>query len=202
VRAVGLDKDPGLFAYTPFWQQAPLEMSLVIRTQQSPEALASAVRAEIWHVDSDVPVPEIASMRQIVSAAVSTRRFQLALIAGFAMAALLLAGLGIFGVVSYAIEQRRNEIGIRMALGATARDIGRLVLGQGLRPVVIGLAAGVVLSLWVARAIRSLLFGVVATDPTTFVAVPLLLLVVAVSACALPALRAIRIDPMGTLRGE
>jgi putative ABC transport system permease protein len=202
VRGVSLEMAPGLVAYVPYWQRPQPTASLVVRTLQEPDALVQALRREIWRVDPDVPVPKVSRMTEIVSASTAARRFQLLLIGGFAAAALLLAAIGIFGTVSYAVTQRRGEIGVRLALGATRYDVHRLVVGQGLRPVISGLTFGALASAVTARAMQGLLFGVKPTDVPTFVTVPLVLLAVALVACAWPALRASHIDPLVMLRTD
>ena len=141
-------------------------------------------------------------MSQIVSHSLDARRFPMFLAMSFALSSLLLASLGIFGVVGYSIEQRRQELGIRMALGAERQDLLRMVLRQGMAPVMVGLAAGVVTSIFAGRLIRSLLFGVSANDPLTLAAVTFVVAAVALVACYVPARRAMRADPMVALRYE
>ena len=141
-------------------------------------------------------------MREIVSASVAQRRFQLTLVMLFAGIGLVLACLGIYGVVSYSVEQRRGEMGIRMALGATASNLQTMVLRQGLMPVVIGLAAGIAAALALGRILRGLLFGVSLADPLTLGGVAMVLLAVSALACYLPAIRATRTDPLIALRCE
>jgi putative ABC transport system permease protein len=202
VRILGLDQKPGFTVYVPFWQAPSYNMSLALRTALPPQALAGAVRREIHAVDPNLPVPSIRTMGEVAASSTAQRRFQMQLVGAFALAALVLASLGVFGVVSYSVAQRRGEIGVRMALGATGGDLWRSVLGQGLRPVAIGLVIGLVASLAAARAIESLLFGVGAVDPLTLTAVPSVLLLFAGAACVVPAIRASRVDPMVTLRAE
>ena len=128
---------PPLMVYMPYWARLESGASLAIRTAQEPAAAASAVRNAIWSVDSDLPVPEMKTMQRIISDSVSERRFQTTLLAAFALAALSLALVGIYGVISYSVNRRRNEIAIRMALGARPAQVNRMVLGQGMRPVVV-----------------------------------------------------------------
>jgi len=177
-------------------------MSLIVRTSMDPSAVAGAVRAEIRRLDPEMPVPQFRSMDEIVSASVAQRRFQLTLVLLFAAIALGLASLGIYGVVSYSVAQRRGELGIRMALGATGPDLRALVLRQGLAPVVIGLAAGLAGALALGRVLSGLLFGISSTDPLTVAVVAAVLLAVGAAACYLPALRATRSDPLVALRYE
>jgi len=141
-------------------------------------------------------------MEHVLSDSVSQRRFQMTLVLSFAAAALLLASLGIYGVVSYSVARRTNEMGIRMALGARSADLHRLVVIQGLKPVLLGLAAGVAAAFALGRVLRSLLFEVSTADPVTIIAVVLLLASVALLACIIPAVRATRVDPMVALRWE
>ena len=202
VRASGLQKAPTLTMYFPYWQKDERDMSLALRTATDPASLSGAVRAEIRKLDSDLPIPEFRTMRQIVSASVAQRRFQLTLVVLFAGIALVLASLGIYGVVSYSVEQRRGEMGIRMALGATAPGLRSLVLRQGLAPVLAGLAGGVAGAVAVGRMLQGLLFGVRATDPVTLAGVALVLFAVAAAACYVPARRVTRGDPLSALRYE
>ena len=202
VRGNGLQKPPGLTVYIPYWQRDRPQMALVIRTATEPGAVSSAVRAEIQKLDRELPLPQFRTMQQIVSQSVAHRRFQLSLVLLFGAAAMLLASIGIYGVVSYSVTQRRNEMGIRMALGATGSDIRRLVVGQGLIPVLAGLVAGLFSALALGRIVSGLLFGVAATDPTTLACVTAVLLGVATAACYIPALRATRVDPLVALRYE
>jgi len=167
-----------------------------------PRSVATAVRAEIWKIDPEVPVPAMRTMDQLVSDSVGQRRFQMLLLTSFAAGALLLASLGIYGVVSYSVSRRRNEIGIRVALGARSGDVYRLVLRQGLAPIAIGLFAGIAVALAAGRILSSLLFQVSPSDPLTIAIVALLLGAVAVIACSVPAMRAMRVEPMKALRYE
>jgi predicted permease len=199
---VSLHQDPVLTVYLPYWDRARSNASVVVRTAMDPRAIAAAVRAEIWKIDPEVPVPAMRTMGQLVSDSVGQQRFQMLLLASFAGGALLLASLGIYGVVSYSVSRRRNEIGIRMALGARGADVYRMVLRQGLAPVVLGLFAGVAVALAVGRILSSLLFQVSPTDPLTIGIVTLLLGAVAVVACSVPAVRAMRVEPMNALRYE
>ena len=200
VRGNGLQKAPGLTVYIPYWMRDRPQMALVIRTSMDASAIGSAVRAEIRKLDRELPVPQFRTMQQIVSQAVAQRRFQLVLALLFAGAALLLAGIGIYGVVSYSVTQRRNEMGIRMALGATEKNIRRMVVWQGLMPVFSGLAAGLLGAFAFGRIISSLLFGVAPSDPVTFTSISAVLLAVSAAACYIPALRATRVGPLVALR--
>jgi putative ABC transport system permease protein len=177
-------------------------MSLVVRAAVAPSALASAVRGTIQSVDSGVPIRHLRPMSEIVSESVGVRRFQRGLASLFAIFALLLAALGTYGVVGYSVARRRQELGIRMALGAQGSDLRNLVLLQGMSPVVAGWAAGVIAALAAGGLIRGLLFGVTAQDPLTIASVTLVVLVTAALACYVPARRAMKVDPMVALRYE
>ena len=200
VRGVSLTKTPSLTVYLPYWQRNYGPVSLVVRTTAAPLAASSAIRTAIRAVDPELPVPAFRTMDEIVAESVANRRFQLTLVLLFGLTALLLAGLGIYGVVSYSVAQRTNELGIRMALGAPLSGIRSLVLRQSLPPVALGLAAGVLSSLALGRLLNSLLFGVGAGDPLTIAAVAVLLIVVAIAAAYIPARRATRVDPITALR--
>ncbi len=202
VHAGSLQKQPNPTVYIPYWQRERSLVSLIVRTSMDPASVASAVRAGIRRLDPEIPVPQFESMGEIVSASVAQRRFQLTLVLLFAAIALALASLGIYGVVSYSVAQRRGEMGIRMALGATGGDLRSLVLRQGLSPVVAGLAAGLVAAIAVGRVLSGLLFGVSVADPLTMSVVAAVLLAVAAAACYVPALRATRSDPLTALRYE
>ena len=205
IRTVAMDKSPVMMVYCPPWlgvRIMPSSASIVVRTRMDPGAAASAVRDAIHGVDAGVPITVLRPMTAMVSKSVDTRRFQMLLATLFAVCALFLASLGIFGVVAYSVEQRRHELGIRLALGAQLTDLRSMVLRQGMVPVVLGLAAGVFASLWFGRLVAALLFGVRAFDPLTFSCVALVIVVVALGACYIPARRAMRVDPMIALRYE
>jgi ABC-type antimicrobial peptide transport system permease subunit len=202
VSAGSLQKQPNPTVYVPYWQRGQRQWSLTVRTPMDPTSIAGAMRAEIRRLDPELPLPRFRSMDEIVSASVAQRRFQLTLVLLFAAIALGLASLGIYGVVSYSVAQRRGELGIRMALGATGSDLRGLVLRQGLAPVVIGLAAGLAGALALGRVLSGLLFGVSSTDPLTMSVVAAVLLSVGAAACYVPALRATQSDPLVALRYE
>src|SRR5262249_24238576 len=156
-----------------------------------PRAAAAAVRTVLRSEDAQLPIPAIRTMSDVVDVSVAQRRFQMMLMLAFAASALLVAGLGIYGVVSYAVARRRSEIGIRMALGAQPTQVLALILRQGMAPVVVGLTGGVAAALLLGGLIRSLLFGIEPTDPLTIAGVAAVLLVVAAAACVIPARRAV-----------
>jgi len=203
VRGVGLDKTPSLTLYVPYWQWNTWGgPALAVRTAFDPLAVSGALRSAIRHLDSELPVPEFRTMDQIVDASLAQRRFQMNLTLVFAIAALVLASLGIYGVVSYSVAQRTNEMGIRMALGARSLDISRMVLRQAMAPVALGLGAGLIASLAAGRLLAGLLYGVTRTDTVTIASVVLTLGAVAVLASFIPARRATRVDPVTALRYE
>jgi putative ABC transport system permease protein len=171
-----------------------------VRTVIDPNGAASAVREAINKIDSNVPITALRPMTEVISKSVDTRRFQMLLALLFAACALFLASLGIFGVVAYSVEQRRHELGIRMALGAQVENLRAMILRQGMAPVALGLLAGVAVSLFLGRLIAGLLFGVHAFDLLTFGSVAAVVIIVALAACYIPARRAMRVDPMAALR--
>ncbi|MFL6520472.1 MAG: ABC transporter permease [Chthoniobacterales bacterium] len=191
-----LDAESGAQIYVPHAQDPGWNfMGIVVRTAGDPAAFATTVRREVQALDKDQPVYSVRTMDEVVANSLGTRRVSMQLFAVFAGAALLLAAVGIYGVVAYSVTQRTQEIGIRMALGAQKSDVLGLVIRQGMTLAVIGVVVGLVGAFALTRLIASLLFGVAATDPLTFVAIPLLLLFVALVACYLPARRAARLDP-------
>jgi ABC-type antimicrobial peptide transport system permease subunit len=174
--------------------------NLIVRADGDATALASAVRAAVQAIDPSLPVSRIRTLDDVIGASLAQRRFNMSLLLVFAGIALVLAIAGIYGTVAYAVAQRTQEIGIRVALGATAREILRLVLLDALKPVAGGLVLGIVAALALTRALERMVYGVSTTDAVTFVSLPLLLALVAMIASWLPALRATRVDPMVALR--
>jgi putative ABC transport system permease protein len=202
VRGVSLNKNPSATVYLPYWQRNFNQASLAVKTAMDPLAASSAIRKAIREVDPELPVPAFRTMDEIVAESVAQRRFQMTLVLLFAVMALLLASLGIYGVVSYSVAQRTNEMGIRVALGASRAGIRSLVLRQSLPPVMLGLGAGVVASLALSRVLSSLLFGIGPGDPVTILGVITLLSAVAIVAAYIPARRATQVDPITALRYE
>jgi putative ABC transport system permease protein len=178
----------------------PSSMWLVVRTGGDPAAMAPSVRAVIRQVEPQAAIARVQTMDQIVSGSVAARRFTTVLIAAFATVALLLAGLGIYGLIAYSVSQRVFEIGLRLALGATPTSVARQILGEGLRTAMIGGAVGVVVALGTARFLRSMFVDVSVTDPVTVAGVTALLMLVATAASWLPARRASAVDPLEAMR--
>ena len=202
VREWGLDQPARPTAYYSAPQQGPLGAYLVVRTRQRPEALLASLQAELRAVDRDLPLFDVAPLEAVVDSSVSQRRFSMLLLLIFAGVAVVLASLGIYGVIAYTVTQCTRELGIRMALGASQADILALMVGQGLRMTLVGVGIGLALSLGLGRLLSTLLYGIQAHDPLTFVAVAALLVGVALVASWLPARRAARVDPAVTLRAE
>jgi putative ABC transport system permease protein len=175
-------------------------MTLILRTSVDPESVAPAARREILAIDKDQPVSDVRTMESWLADSVARTRFGTLLLGGFAGLALLLAAIGIYGVMSHSVAQRQSEIGVRMALGARAWDVLMLVIRQGLALVLVGVALGLIGALLLTRVLSSLLYGVSATDPLTFAAIALLLLAVSWIACYIPARRAARVDPLIAMR--
>ena len=201
VRAT-LDEAPQAHAYYPYWQRAPNGAALVVRTAGDTGAVTANLRTTLRAQDAQLPIPPIRSMEEVVDDSVTRRRFQSILMAAFAGSALSVASLGIYGVVAYSVARRRNELGIRMALGARRGQLLALVLRQGMAPVVIGLAGGVAAALLLSESVRGLLFDVQPTDPLTIAGVSVVLLGVGVLACLVPASRAAKTDAVTALRIE
>jgi putative ABC transport system permease protein len=206
VRQMGLDEPVKAEMYLPHRQITHnpwfIPRDLAIRTTGDTTNLVGAVRQAIREVDPDQPVSNVATMAELLGEEAAQRRMGMIMLVGFAVLALLLASLGIYGVLAYFVTQHTNEIGVRLALGATPRNILFLVLKKGMGLTLIGVAIGIAASFAFTRWMSSLLFGVKAADPLTFVAVPLLLGIVALLACAIPARRATKVDPMIALRYE
>jgi putative ABC transport system permease protein len=177
-------------------------MALVARTQGDPAAMAAPMKETILAVDKDQPVTAVRTLEQVLADSLAQRRFTMLLLGLFAGLALVLASVGIYGVMSYTVAQRTHEIGVRMALGARPGDVLRMVVRQGMALAGIGITIGLAVAFALTRLMSSFLFGVSATDPLTFIAIPLVLAGVALAACFVPARRATKVDPMVALRYE
>ncbi|MCI0445782.1 ABC transporter permease [bacterium] len=202
VKQFGLNKENPIAIYLHQEQSASPFVTLAIRTSGNPLNLASEIRSQVWSIDKNLAVSNVQTMEQVVGSTVNTPRITLSLILAFATAALLLAALGLYGVVSYSAAQRTNEIGIRMALGAEQSDVLKMVVRQGMALTAIGVAIGLIGAFALTRLMSKLLFGVSATDPMTFVAISGLLILIALVASYIPAHRASKIDPVIALRYE
>jgi predicted permease len=202
VKTRSLDGESRAQFYVPYHQMPVANMFFVVQATNDPASLSSAVRGAIRSVDKDLPVYRVTTMERLVADSLAQRRFSMLLLGIFAALALVLAVVGLYGVMSYSVTQRTHEIGIRMALGASALDILKMVVGQGMLLALVGVGCGLVASFLLTRAMTSLLFNVSATDPTTFIFISLLLVLVAFLASYIPARRAMRVDPMTALRYE
>jgi putative ABC transport system permease protein len=195
------EEEKGTYYFTMF-QEAPPFAGIVARTRQEPSSLAGAIRQAVLAVDPKQPVDQLRTMQRMIGDSLAAQRLATRLLGFFATAALFLAALGLYGVISYSVQQRTQEIGVRMALGAPRGAVLAMVVGQGLRLAGIGVGLGLVLSVICSRAVESQLFGVPAFDPLTFVSMAAVLLAAALLASYLPARRATKVDPLHALRYE
>jgi len=201
-RERGLDADPTLTVYMPSYGSGPGPVQFAIHTAGNSTALTPSLRSMLKEIDPNLPLYNVKTMDEIVSRSMAPRRFNMLLLTIFAGVALLLALVGVYGVLAYSVGQRTAEIGLRVALGATPRSVLTLIVGQGMRPILIGIGIGLAGALGLSRFISSLLFGVKPVDPLTYGAVALLVAVAALLSCYVPARRALRIDPVAALRQE
>lgn len=201
-KADGIAADIYPMIYWPYFQFPQNFNAFVVRTDGDPVQMIAAIKERIWSVDKTLPISGIATMDQLISDSLARRRLNMVLLSIFASVALLLAAVGIYGVMSYSVSQRTNEMGIRIALGAQPRNVSVLILKQGLSVALIGMTIGIGAAFALTRLMSSLLFGISATDPFAFGAVAIALMVVALLACYIPARRATRVDPMTALRNE
>jgi len=197
----GLDEAPRPTVYVNLFQRPRAEMTLTMLSDADTRSVTSAARGILHGLNPEIP-PAFRTFQQVYSASLGSRKFNVILIGSFGITALLLASAGVFGVMAYAVSRRTREFGVRIALGATSADVLRMVLGQGMRTILLGVAIGIAGSFALTQTVSSLLFGVTATDPLTFAAVTLLLVAVALLACYIPARRATKVDPMVALRYE
>jgi putative ABC transport system permease protein len=198
----GVDRDTPMQAYLPIVHEPARSVAIVARTRNNPLALGSTLEHAIRSIDGELPVFGVRSMDQLLGNAIAQQRLTMALLAGFAVLALTLAAVGIYGVMSYAVAQRTHEIGIRMAMGASPGHVLNMIVGQGMMLTAVGTSIGLAGAFALTRLMSGLLFGVSATDPLTFVMLTLLLAIVALLACYMPARRATRVDPLVALRYE
>jgi putative ABC transport system permease protein len=197
VRSAGLESEPGPMIYVPYSQNPWPTMSAVIRAAGDPMRLVAAIRKEVLALDQDQPVYNIRSLEDVVGASLAARRFQMLLLGIFAAVAMIMAATGVYAVMAEVVVQRTHEIGIRMALGARPLDVLKLVVGRGMRLTLAGVTMGLAGALALTRWMSSMLFGVSAADPLTFLTVSLALAGVALLACYIPARRAARLPPAG-----
>ncbi|HKV41479.1 MAG TPA: FtsX-like permease family protein, partial [Blastocatellia bacterium] len=202
MRRTGFDFAERCETFLPLSQSPASAMTLVVRSASDRVNLAAAVREQVWGVDRDQPVFDIKPMESLLADMTAQRRLNMLLLVIFAVSAVVLAAVGIYGVISYGVTQRTHEIGIRLALGASKNEVLKLVLRHGMLLAVTGLVVGTLASLLLTRLMASLLYGVSPTDPVIFALVPALLAAVAFLASYVPALRATRVDPMAALRYE
>jgi putative ABC transport system permease protein len=202
VKYEGLDTPTAPAYYLPFAQSPIRQMSLLVSATLHPSSVAGSVRAEVRAIDPEIPIANIKTLEQLLNSSVAQPRFRTVLIGAFSAVAMLLAAIGIYGVVAYSVAQRTREIGIRMALGAQPRDVLALIVRQGMSLTLAGVALGILGALALTRVTANLLFGVGATDPATFLIISLLLLFVALLACYVPARRAANVNPMAALAHE
>ncbi|HET6892333.1 MAG TPA: FtsX-like permease family protein, partial [Pyrinomonadaceae bacterium] len=203
VKMEGLAQDSNrVQGYFPFFQLPFSGMTVIIKSSGDPSSLIGAAREQVKTVDPEQPIYNVRTMHDIRAESIASERLNLTLFSIFAGIALVLAVVGIYGVMSYSVTQRTHEIGIRMAIGAQPRDVFRMILGQGMILAVIGIAIGLVAAYGLTRLMATMLFGVGPTDPATFVAIAVILAVVALLACYLPGRRATKVEPVVSLRYE
>ncbi len=203
VKMEGLSQDSNrVQGYFAFWQLPFTGMTVIVKATGDPDQLVAAAREQVKQIDPDQPIYNVRTMDQIRAESVAPERLNLTLFSIFAGIALVLAIVGIYGVMSYTVTQRTHEIGIRMAIGAQQRDVFKMVMGQGMMLALIGIGIGLVGAFALTRLMATMLFGVTATDPATFAVIAILLTAVAVLACYLPGRRATKVDPVVSLRYE
>jgi putative ABC transport system permease protein len=202
VKGVSLNEDVQPTVYEPYWQRFFNHVSIVLRTAGDATDVSPSVRSALQDLDGELPIPPFRPMTHVIADSVEERKFQMSLILLFGLVALMLASIGVYGVVSYSVTQRTNEVGLRIALGADSREIARIVLRQAMRPVMVGVGVGLVASIGAGDILRATLFGVTPSDPVTLVTVAVTLVAVGFLASYLPARRAMRVDPLVALRYE
>jgi putative ABC transport system permease protein len=202
VKSRNLEATAAPEVYVPYAQHQVDSLTIVVRTAGDPEAFVPIARADLTSLDRDLPLAGVRTMDDVIGRSIAERRFTMLLLVSFAVVAVLLAAIGVYGVLAYVVSQRTQEIGVRLAIGATPRDVVRLFVREGAALTLVGVACGLAGALAVTRALATLLFGVTTTDPLTFVAVAGALALVALVASYVPARRAARVDPMQALRTD
>ena len=202
VRHEGLDTNGRPTMYAPFRTDVFSTMWVMVKTAEEPLALAPAARQVLRELDTTIPAASLERLDTVVTESVAPRRFSMLLLSAFAVVALFLAAVGLYGVVAYAVSQRTREIGLRMAIGAQRGDVLRMVVGGGMKLATIGVVVGLVTALWLARYVASMLFGVTSLDPVSYGVTAAVLLTVSAIACYIPARRATTVDPLVALRAE
>jgi len=202
VRSLELREEPVAELYFSSFQDPFESMSLVIRSTVEPESIAGSIREAVAQIDRTVPVSNVETMKRVVSTSVTQPRFNLFLVGFFSVVALLLSAAGIYGVTAYTVAQRTHELGIRLALGAQVGDVLQMIMREGMTVIAVGVALGLAAAFGLLRLMKSLLFGVSETDPLTYVGITLVLMLVALIACYIPARRATKVDPLEALRYE
>jgi putative ABC transport system permease protein len=202
MRERGLEADPTVAVYFPAYGTASASLQVVLHTSGRPQDVVPAIQTTVKSVDPNLPVSNIRTLDDMVSASVATRRMTMMLLVIFAGLALVLALAGVYGVLAYSVSRRTSEIGVRVALGAQHSRVLRLILGQGLRPVIAGALVGLTVMYWLSKLMANLLFGIQPHDPVTYVAVVSAIVFVGAAACYLPARRVLKVDPSSALRVE
>jgi ABC-type antimicrobial peptide transport system permease subunit len=202
VKEYGLDTDTRMVVYFAQFQYPAYSMYVVARTSSDPAALASAITHEIHALEPDAPVYDVSTMQNRLSQSLARQRFAMLMLGAFAVFAVILAAIGVYGVMSYLVTQGTRDIAIRIALGAQESNILRLVVRQGMTLATVGIAAGLTGALILSQVMSALLFGISARDAITFTTVPTILAAIALAACYIPARRALKVDPMTALRYE
>jgi putative ABC transport system permease protein len=202
VKYEGLDTSPRPTMYAPFSTDLFGSMSMMVKTAGDPRDFAPIARQVMRELDPTIPAAALERLDAVISESVAPRRFSMLLLAAFALVALFLAGVGLYGVVAYAVSQRTQEIGLRMAIGAQRSDVLQMVLGGGMKLATIGVVVGLVAALWLARYVATMLFGVTPFDPVSYGVTAAVLLAVCALACYVPARRATTVDPLVALRSE
>lgn len=202
VKSFGLDESTHAELFFPYWQVPSSQLGVTLRTRGKPATLGTPLRNAVWGIDRDQPITHLMPMSQLADESLTFRRAGMTLAGGFGLLSLVLAAIGIFGVLSYSVTRRTREIGVRLALGATPGDVSRLVIREGLAMAAIGVTVGLATALALSRFLRSVLYGVGPSDPLTYLAAMATLITVAFLATWLPARRASAVDPITALRIE